>query len=106
MCETYTDQLPLAHPQLGTFPAASLSMCSDLGLKQQPFSFQAGAQSSSHTSQGDIVYLIYATSMGGWLSWLECGPIHQNVAGLTPGQGTYLGCSLNPGLWCIQEAIN
>ena len=28
-------------------------------------------------------------ALAGWLSWLEPCPIHQNVAGSIPSQGTY-----------------
>ena len=41
-----------------------------------------------------------------WLSWLECCPIHQKVAGSIPGQGTRLGCGFNTQLAHIWEAIN
>ena len=41
-----------------------------------------------------------------WLSWLECHPVHQRVAGLIPGQGTCLGCRLHPWLGCMWEATN
>lgn len=33
---------------------------------------------------------------GGVAQWLECQPIHQKVAGLTPGRGTYLGGRFDP----------
>ena len=35
-------------------------------------------------------------NLAGWLSWLECLLIHQNVVGSIPSQGTYLGFGLNP----------
>ena len=31
-----------------------------------------------------------------WLSWLECCPVNQKVAGAIPGQGTCLGCGFGP----------
>ena len=31
-----------------------------------------------------------------WLSWVEHRPVHQKIRGLSPGQGTCLGCALNP----------
>ena len=31
-----------------------------------------------------------------WLGWLEHGSVHQKVAGLIPGQGTYLGGEFDP----------
>ena len=42
----------------------------------------------------------------GLLSWLEHHPVHQRVAGLIPGQDTYLGCRFNPHSGCILEATN
>ena len=40
------------------------------------------------------------------LSWLECHPINQKVAGLIPGQGTYLGCAFSAMSGCMWEAVN
>lgn len=31
-----------------------------------------------------------------WLSWLEHGPLKQEVTGSIPAQGTYPGCGLSP----------
>ena len=39
-----------------------------------------------------------------WPRWLECGPVHQKVAGSIPDQGTYLGCGCDPWVGCVQEA--
>ena len=36
----------------------------------------------------------------------ECHPVHQNVAGSIPGQGTYLGCGFNSQSGCLWETIN
>ena len=33
-------------------------------------------------------------ALAGWLCWLECRPVHQNIVGLMLGQGTHPGCSL------------
>ena len=40
-----------------------------------------------------------SVALARWLSWLQCHPIHQEVTGLVPSQGTYLGCGfdLQPG---------
>ena len=46
-------------------------------------------------------------SSGWWLSWLERGPMHQQVVGSVPGQGTYLGwvLSLGQGIY-RQQLVN
>ena len=33
-----------------------------------------------------------SVAFAGWLSGLECQPVHQNIVGSIPGQGTYVGC--------------
>ena len=45
-------------------------------------------------------------ALAGSLSCVECHPLHQKVAGLIPGQGTYLGCGFNPQSGCVWEATN
>ena len=35
-------------------------------------------------------------SPGRWHSWSQCCPGHQKATGLIPGQGTYLGCRVDP----------
>ena len=40
------------------------------------------------------------------LSWLEHHPVHQNVIGSIPGQGTNLGCEFDPRLRRTQEAAD
>ena len=45
-------------------------------------------------------------ALAGWLTWLECCPIHQKLGGSIPGQGTYLGCRFDSQLGCIWEATN
>ena len=40
----------------------------------------------------DLMLISRCLALAGSLSWLECHPIHQNVAGSISGQGTYLGC--------------
>ena len=47
---------------------------------------------------------MHHVALVGWLSWLEHHPVHQKIAGSIPGQGTDLGCGLNPLSGCIQEA--
>ena len=41
-----------------------------------------------------------------WLCWLEHHPLHQNVVGSIPGQGTHLGFQFDPLLGRIREATN
>ena len=36
-------------------------------------------------SPWDVVF----KKMWGWLSWVECHPIHQQLAGLIPSRGMY-----------------
>ena len=36
------------------------------------------------------------TALARWFSQLGCCPVHQKAVGLTPGQGTYLGCRFDP----------
>ena len=38
-------------------------------------------------------------ALAGWHSWWKHHPIHQNVAGLIPGQVTYLGCGFDSPVW-------
>ena len=39
-----------------------------------------------------------------WLGCLEHHPVHQNIAGLIPGQGIYRDCRLDPWSRHVQEA--
>ena len=45
----------------------------------------------------------WASTLAGWLSWMEHCPVHQNVVGSIPGQGTYLGYGFNPWSGSIWE---
>ena len=47
-----------------------------------------------------------AAALAWCLSGLECHPLHQKVAGLIPGQGTHLGCGLDPQSGRVQEATD
>ena len=49
---------------------------------------------------------IKKTAPAGRLSWLEHHPLHQKVAGLIPGQGTYLGFGFNSQMRHIWEATD
>ena len=46
--------------------------------------------------------------MARWISWLECPPVHQKVAGSIPCQGTYryLGCRFDPWSRCLWKATD
>ena len=44
------------------------------------------------------------SSLARWFHRLERHPMHQNVWGVTPIQGTYPGCGFSPQLGCVQEA--
>ena len=55
MCEKYIDGLPLAHPQLETWPATQVcalngNQTSDLSVRRP------GLNPLSHTSQGSVEY--------------------------------------------------
>ena len=41
-----------------------------------------------------------------WLTWLECRPVSQKVAGSIPGQSTCLGCRFSPQWGLMQQATN
>ena len=45
-------------------------------------------------------------ALAGWHGWLECRPVHQKVAGLIPGQGTYLDCGFDPWSEHVWEATS
>ena len=38
------------------------------------------------------------SALAGVAQWIECWPVNKRVAGLIPGQGTYLGCRPSPQL--------
>ena len=42
----------------------------------------------------------------GVAQWIEHQPANQKVAGLSPSQGTCLGCRPGPWWGCVQEAAN
>ena len=45
-------------------------------------------------------------ALAGWLSWMECHPVHRKVVGLIPSQDTHVGFRFDTRSGYIQEAIN
>ena len=86
-------------------------------LKDQEENFTKD-QVGYNKEHGDFPYLLWESTpcrayMGDFkklkwalaelLSWLENHPVHQKVVGSIPGQGTYLGCRLDPQSGCVPE---
>ena len=68
MCERYISQLPLTRPQTGDL-AHNPGTCPDRESNWQPFSSQAGAQSTEPHQPGlYLFYVMYITLFGGMVS--------------------------------------
>ena len=105
MCEREIDWLPLACPQLGTWPATQAcaltrNQTGDLSVHRPTLN------PPSHTRQGKKIFLVDEESMSalaGVAPWTEHKPENQKVTGLIPGQGTCLGCRPGPRLGVFEN---
>ena len=44
--------------------------------------------------------------LAGWLSWVECHPVHQKAENVIPSHCTHLGCGFGPWSGRIQNAAD
>ena len=83
----------LSHPAPQPYP--TLSACS-LSVSLSLFCLLFHKTNSEGEGKLEGKILKEKPFSPGWMTRLECHRARQRVAGLTPGQGTYLGCGFDP----------